>query len=345
MGALRNLTVLLSKVNRNKVLALPRARRKELFSGERRYCLLCQSSLRDFFAFGVNGRLGLRPNAWCPVCGSLERQRLIWMFLQQETDLFDPYPKTLLHVAPERVLEAKLKRVPTLAYLTADLDDPRAMVKMDITEIPFPDNSFDVILCSHVLEHVPDDRRAMRELNRVLEPDGWAVLLVPLTAEKTFEDPSITAPEERERLFDQRDHVRRYGPDFADRLREAGFRVRVYRPSDLADAQDIVRLGLGGTGREDIFLCESERLSESPEDRAARSRRLYRRLRESEHEIAALQNELSEERSRIERLERRNRRLASRARAQGEESSPPGLLWRGIDSLWRRLSGRVPPGG
>jgi ubiquinone/menaquinone biosynthesis C-methylase UbiE len=108
--------------------------------------------------------------------------------------------------------------------MTADLHSP-AMVKMDITNIQFPDETFDVVYCSHVLEHVPDDRKAMREFYRVLKSNGWAVLLVPIIVEKTFEDPSIDKPKDRLRLFGQSDHVRKYGRDYVDRLRESGFSV------------------------------------------------------------------------------------------------------------------------
>jgi ubiquinone/menaquinone biosynthesis C-methylase UbiE len=134
------------------------------------------------------------------------------------------------------------------------------MVKMDITDIQYPDNSFDVVYCSHVLEHVPDDRKAMRELARVLKPTGWAILAVPIFNEKTFEDPTITSPEERERVFRQSDHVRIYGRDFVDRLRESGFDVTVDRfASGFSD--EMVRKH--GLSREDIYLCRKRPIPHS----------------------------------------------------------------------------------
>ncbi len=139
--------------------------------------------------------------------------------------MFDGRLKRMLHVAPEPQLARLFQRARYIDYLSADLGSPRAMVKMDITNIQYPANHFDVIYCSHVLEHVPNDRQAMREFHRVLKHDGWAVLQVPITAETTFEDPSVTDPRERERLFGQHDHVRCYGLDYADRLRSAGFSV------------------------------------------------------------------------------------------------------------------------
>ena len=112
-----------------------------------------------------------------------------------------------------------------MEYVSADLDSPLAMANVDITDLPFDDESFDLILCSHVLEHVHDDRLAMRELRRVLKPDGWALLLVPISADVTFEDPSIVRPSDRLRLFGQADHVRRYGPDYVDRLRHVELEI------------------------------------------------------------------------------------------------------------------------
>ena len=128
------------------------------------------------------------------------------------------------------------------------------MVKMDITAIDFPDRSFDVIFCSHVLEHVPENRQALREFHRVLKDDGWAILLVPIKAQRTVEDPSIRTPAERLRVFGQADHVRVYGPDYVDRLREAGFGVTIAQVADLVPAADRQRLGLTAEAGE-IFRC------------------------------------------------------------------------------------------
>jgi SAM-dependent methyltransferase len=150
----------------------------------------------------------------------------------------------MLHIAPERCFEAKFKDLLHDGYLSADLSSPRAMKKLDITDIPYPDETFDVIYCSHVLEHVPDDRKAMREFCRVLKDTGWAILLVPITSEKTFEDSSIVTPAERLRVFGQKDHVRRYGPDYVDRLRDAGFTVETTKVEDLVDTSGAEQMGL-----------------------------------------------------------------------------------------------------
>ena len=195
-----------------------------------------------------------REDAECVHCGSLERHRFVWLFMSRRTDLFDRAPMKMLHVAPEPCLESRLKERLGENYLTADLSNPRAMVKMDISDIRYPDQSFDVIYCSHVLEHVEDDIRAMKEFHRVLKNDGWAILLVPITRDKTFEDPSITDPRERLEVFGQEDHVRRYGADYVDRLREAGFSVEVTRVSDLVPTDEAVRMALTPTDRR-IFYC------------------------------------------------------------------------------------------
>ena len=214
-----------------------------------RYCPVCGKSLNRFKTFGLMPR----EDAQCPHCGSLERHRFLWLFLEG-TDLFDDKPKKMLHIAPEKCLEPTLQTRLGENYLTADLSNPEAMIKMDICDIQFPDQSFDVIYCSHVLEHVMDDRRAMKEFFRVLKDRGWAILNVPITSEKTFEDSSIVDPEERLKAFGQEDHVRRYGPDYIDRLRESGFTVKVIEVDHLANSEQAKRMGLTrATG--EIYFC------------------------------------------------------------------------------------------
>jgi hypothetical protein len=220
------------------------------YRGDGRYCPVCENSSSRFRSFG----LVPREDAQCVHCGALERHRLLWLFLSRKTDLFDGAPKTILHVAPEKCLQPRLESRFGESYVTADLFDPSVKVKMDITDIHYPDRHFDVIYCSHVLEHVEDDRKAMSEFHRVLADDGWAVLLVPITAERTFEDPSIVDPQERLRVFGQEDHVRRYGPDYLDRLQEAGFRVTVTTVADLVEPEEGVRMGLTAASG-DIYYC------------------------------------------------------------------------------------------
>jgi SAM-dependent methyltransferase len=211
--------------------------------GPRVQCPICDHRARRFLPFG--GGTIKRPNAQCSKCGALERHRTVWLYMVNETDLFSATRRRrMLHVAPEPVLERRLRSAPLIDYVSADLEPGAADEVMDITDIQHPDDTFDVIYCSHVLEHIPDDARAMRELRRILRPGGWAILQVPILLERTDEDPSITDPEERLRRFAQRDHVRAYGPDYADRLRAAGFEVRQDRYAERVGPELSHRYGL-----------------------------------------------------------------------------------------------------
>jgi SAM-dependent methyltransferase len=234
------------------VARLPRRVREVLFSGTSRRCSVCGSGLRQFIS------IGSRRDAVCPMCGSYERHRLTWLFLSERTDLFDGRPKRLLHIAPERSLGGRLREIPQLDYVSADLEDPRAMLQLDVTNIPLPDRSFDVILCSHVLEHVVDDASAMRELARVLRSDGWAVLEVPpFRGAVTYEDSTITAPKDRQAAFGQSDHVRIVGEDYPDRIRTHGWSVERLTAREIAADRSLTELGLRET--EEILLCRPSR--------------------------------------------------------------------------------------
>lgn len=171
---------------------------------------------------GVHGRLVV-----CPNCRSFDRERAVFLFLKRHTNLFSGTRLRVLHFAPEKNLRAQIAAQGYINYVTADLDERKADQKQDITKLSFPSCSFDVIICVHVLEHVQDDASAMRELLRVLVPGGWALILVPIKEglESTIEDPNVTDPQDRLRLFGQSDHVRQYGADFAQRLRHEGFVV------------------------------------------------------------------------------------------------------------------------
>jgi SAM-dependent methyltransferase len=158
---------------------------------------------------------------------SLERHRLIWLYLKEQTNFFSAR-LNVLHVAPEHCFMKPFEKQHGHHYITADIESPLAKVKMDIHKIPFDDNHFDAILCNHVLEHVMDDIQVMKEFHRVLKPGGWAILQIPFfnpVPEKTFEDHSITDRRERERIFGQDDHVRKYGKDYAERIRQSGLQV------------------------------------------------------------------------------------------------------------------------
>jgi SAM-dependent methyltransferase len=171
-------------------------------------------------------------------------------------DLFTR-PASLLHIAPEPCLARHLGSAPGIRYVTADLEPAHANVSVDITQLGFATDSFDVILCSHVLEHIPDDAAAMAEFFRVLKPGGWAMLQVPLdeTREHTFEDPAVIDPAERERLFDQTDHVRVYGRDYGARLERARFRVDVDDFAYSLDARTVAKYALLP---ESIYVCRKD---------------------------------------------------------------------------------------
>jgi SAM-dependent methyltransferase len=229
---------------------VPTALRRWLHRGSARYCPVCESWTSKFHQFGCPPR----KDAQCPVCFALERHRLIWLYLSRKTDLFDGRHKRMLHVAPEPQLSLLFRQVANLDYLSVDLEPGKAMLCADITSLPFPDGSIDIIYCSHVLEHVPDDRKAMAEFCRLLNPvRGWSILQVPIKGETTFEDPSVTSPKDRERLFGQWDHVRIYGADYTTRLEAAGFDVTIDRFAHELSDEETSPLAIHR--EEDIYFC------------------------------------------------------------------------------------------
>lgn len=212
-------------------------------------CPICE---RAFDAFKPDRN---RPGALCWRCGSHERHRAQWLLLERRPELLRD-ARSLLHLSPEWCLRRRLRALAGLRYVTSDLDPANDVdLRLDVTALDLPDGAFDAVLCSHVLEHVPDDGAAMRELRRVTAPGGFALVMVPLALDRaaTYEDPSIVAPADRERAFLQHDHVRLYAPDVAGRLRGAGFDVEVV---DL-----VAELGDGAAARHGllasdlVFLC------------------------------------------------------------------------------------------
>ncbi len=192
------------------------------FRGDKVECPVCGGHFRSFLPYGVKQR----PNVLCPKCLSLERHRIMWLFLQEQTDFFSR-PSKVLHIAPEQCFLERFEKLKHLDYLTADIESPIAQLKMDIQQMPLPDNSFDWVFCNHVLEHVPDDGKALREIFRVLKPGGKAILQVPFDSQRQsrYEDASITDPKERELHFLQKDHLRLYGMDFPQWVKSNGFEL------------------------------------------------------------------------------------------------------------------------
>ena len=211
-------------------------------------CPLCGSGF-DRFKDDWN-----RPDALCWRCGSHERHRAQWLLFERRPQLLGD-AGSLLHFSPEWCLRERLSRLPALRYVTTDLDPAQDVdLRLDVTALDLPDGAFDAVICSHVLEHVPDDGAAMRELRRITAPGGWCLVMVPidLTRERTHEDPSITDPAERERAFLQHDHVRLYAPDIAQRLRAAGFAVEMIdMVAELGDEAASYRLKASDL----VFLC------------------------------------------------------------------------------------------
>ena len=178
---------------------------------------------KTFLPYGYGTQ---RNNVLSPSTLSLERHRLLWLYLKNETDFFSAKNK-VLHFAPEQCFLKRFRKLDNLDYTTTDLLSPIADVKADICNLPFEDNSYDIILCNHVLEHIPDDTKAIQELFRVMKPGGYGVFQIPqdLTRANTFEDDSITDKKERAKIFGQYDHVRVYGLDYFEKLRSIGFKV------------------------------------------------------------------------------------------------------------------------
>jgi SAM-dependent methyltransferase len=230
--------------------SLRRARRLAM-TGLRVQCPCCGSRFRRFKA--MHG-----PDRACWSCGSLERHRSLALFLDRRPELLWP-GMSILHVAPEPVLRDRLTAVEGVRYVSGDLTAEFGPEEIDVTELQYDDDSFDLVICNHVLEHVPDDRRAMREIARVLRPGGAAILLVPdVSAPETDEEPSITDPIERVRRFGQDDHVRRYGWDYVDRLRETGLLVDVELPETVVGEKLVARYRLRKFGEvEPLFLARA----------------------------------------------------------------------------------------
>lgn len=234
-----------------------------LGSGDGVECPCCGGSFRRFLPYGTEPRA----YALCPRCGALERHRLIWLWLERETDLFRA-TKSVLHVAPEPFLQDALRGRVGTEYLSVDIESSLAMRRMDVTDLDLPDAHFDAVLCVHVLNHVPDDMAAIRELFRVTKPGGWALLQPPVHLDRpvTKEDASGTDPADRFRLFGPNDHVRIYGRDFFDRLRDGGWEVERLDFGRTLGTEAAQRYGLLPSeeiilGRRPLARAESDRSS------------------------------------------------------------------------------------
>lgn len=219
--------------------------------GRRFRCPCCGWTLRGFVR-----RRGVWPSSldgYCPRCDAKARHRRDWLYLERQTDLLTA-PLALLEVAPWWALSRRLRAMANIHYVSVDLmRRPEVTTVGDVAALPFRSGAFDALICIHVLEHVENDRGAMAELFRVLRPGGWALVTVPVHLDRaTYEDPSITDPDERARAFGERGHVRAYGRDLVDRLRSAGFEVEL-DPAGAIPERAIRRHGLRRD--EHVFRC------------------------------------------------------------------------------------------
>lgn len=221
------------------------------FRGRHFTCPCCDWSLRAFTHGGAS--LRVREAGYCPRCNSKARHRRNWLYLREHTDLFTADLR-LLHISPKYSLARRLSTMPNLRYVAGDLEHrPHVSLLFDITRLPFRTGSFDAAICIHVLEHVPRDREAIADLYRVLRPGGWALVTVPIRLDQpTYEDASITSPDDRLRAFGETDHVRFYGHDLVERLEAAGFAVQLDRADSIAAA---TRSRYGLKTDENVFLC------------------------------------------------------------------------------------------
>ncbi|MCH2230386.1 MAG: methyltransferase domain-containing protein [Crocinitomicaceae bacterium] len=199
-----------------------------LYKGDNVECPCCGRSFSKFLSYGAD--VVHRDNVLCPYDLTLERHRLMWLYLKDHSNFFTAKHLDVLHIAPEQCFHSGFKKQKNLNYLTGDLVSPIADMHFDLHAIPLEDNKFDVIFCNHVMEHVEDAIQCMSELYRVMRPGGWGIMQVPQDTNRsiTYEDPTITSPEEREKHFRQKDHVRLFGMDYPDWLRKVGFEVETF---------------------------------------------------------------------------------------------------------------------
>ena len=234
-----------------KVLELFLVLRALLFLGSKYTCPCCGWKMRAFATSGTSFRQ--RALSYCPRCNAKARHRRIWLFMEEQTNLFSERLR-LLEIAPKFSLARRFTKIPTIDYVAGDLHKhPNRNIRLDVRSLPFLTESCDALLCVHVLEEVAEDRQAMDEMYRVLKPGGWALVSVPTNMDaKTYEDPSIVLPDERERAFGEPDHVRVYGYDLADRLRCSGFEVSLNMASDVPNKK---QRQYGLRNNENLFYC------------------------------------------------------------------------------------------
>lgn len=228
---------------------------KTALKGNEVECVCCNKTFLTFLPAGIEKRA----NAKCVHCGALERHRILWHFLKNKTNIFSAKIK-MLHAAPEKLFYTKFKSLNNIEYTSIDLNPDKydygnTTIRMDLTDLNFADNTFDVIICNHVLEHIPNDAKAMSEMFRTLKKGGWAILNVPVDNNRTttFEDLEINDPKKQLELFGQPDHVRIYGTDYKLRLEKAGFTVTVIDYTKQFSNNEMFRYGMKPD--REIYYC------------------------------------------------------------------------------------------
>lgn len=197
------------------------------YAGNSVVCPCCKSTFREFAPFGDSRR----KNAWCPSCEGLERHRLLWIYFEKKTNIYSR-PLKVLHIAPETIFFKQFSKQQNIDYYPVDIFPhlyPSGTKYFDVLNPSYPDNSFDVIICNHVFQYIEEDKKAMKNIYNLMKPGGWGIMQVPIdtTRKVTYEDSSITNPQDRLKAFGLKEHVRYYSYDYADRLRDAGFVVTV----------------------------------------------------------------------------------------------------------------------
>lgn len=227
--------------------------------GDNVFCPICESYFKYFASFGLSDR----KNARCHNCNSLERHRLLYLYMKVRLNFFNLNKNlTVLHFAPEKFFYNIFSNNNMIDYVPCDLEPEiynykglTEVVKVDITQVPYDDETFDFIICNQVLEHVSNDSLAMRELFRVMKKGGSGIFQVPIdyNSDKTYEDFSITLPKEREKAFGQHNHVRWYGKDYTKRLEKVGFKVTEDDYIKSFSSEELFKYGL--TPTEMIYYC------------------------------------------------------------------------------------------
>ena len=234
------------------------------FIPKKYYCTICGSSVAFFLPKGIKSELfqtkniigaGYRKNVRCPICGAADKTRYLDYILKQKTDIYSNPKNVILHFAPEEAIETKIRKITEGGYVTGDIVYGIADKVVDVTDICYPNSVFDYVIINHVLEHVPNERKAMEEIRRVLKDDGKIVFSVPICEdEDTYESTIELDESERLKKYGQEDHVRLYGRDIKPRMEKYGYNIVEYKAEDILSKEDISNMRVLAKDR--IFIGE-----------------------------------------------------------------------------------------